>query len=107
MFQNIDNKQFKELLKRPNTVVMDVRTPKEIAEGYIPQATIFTDINENATFEAVIRRLDKSKTYLVYCRSGARSSRACKLMEEVGFKGPLYNLAMGITGWDGEKKVNP
>lgn len=105
MFQNIDNKQFKELMKKPNTVVFDVRTNKEVAEGYIPQATVFADINETAVFETTIQKLDKSKTYLVYCRSGARSSKACRMMEEQGFKGPLYNLAMGITGWDGEKKI--
>jgi Rhodanese-related sulfurtransferase len=105
MFQNIDNKQFKELLKKPNTVVMDVRTPKEVSEGYIPQATIFADINDNGSFESALQKLDKTKTYLVYCRSGARSSKACKMMEEKGFKGALYNLAMGITGWDGEKKI--
>lgn len=105
MFQNIDNKQFKELMKKPNTIVFDVRTAKEIAEGYIPQTTVFADINEPTVFETAIQKLDKSKTYLVYCRSGARSSKACKIMEDKGFKGPLYNLAMGITGWDGEKKV--
>ncbi len=107
MFQNIDNKEFKELLKKPNTLVMDVRTPKEVGEGYIPQATLFADINNADAFETALSKLDKSKNYLVYCRSGARSSKACKIMEEKGFKGSLYNLAMGITGWDGEKKIKP
>jgi rhodanese-related sulfurtransferase len=103
MFQNVDNKQFKELFKKANTLVLDVRTPKEVGEGYIPQAHFFLDIND-ASFESELTKLDKSKNYLVYCRSGARSARACKLMEEKGFKGELYNLAMGITGWDGDVK---
>lgn len=103
MFQNVDNKQFKELFKKANTLVLDVRTPKEVSEGYIPQANMFLDIND-ASFESELTKLDKTKNYLVYCRSGARSARACKLMEEKGFKGELYNLAMGITGWDGEVK---
>ena len=103
MFHNIDNRQFKDLQKKPNTLVLDVRTPKEVAEGYIPQANHFLDIN-NETFEAELSKLDKSKNYLVYCRSGARSAKACRMMEEKGFKGQLYNLAMGITGWDGEVK---
>lgn len=105
MFQNIDNRQFRELMKQPNTVVMDVRTPKEVAEGFITQATLFADVNDNGTFDAVLQNLDKTKNYLVYCRSGARSSKACKMMEERGFKGHLYNLAMGISGWDGDKKT--
>ena len=103
MYQNVDNAKFKMLMKQPNTLVFDVRTPKEIAEGYISGAKEFADINYTEEFEKALQRLDKSKNYLVYCRSGARSSKACKLMEEKGFKGTLYNLAMGITGWDEAK----
>jgi rhodanese-related sulfurtransferase len=104
MFQNIDNSEFKKLMKQPNTFVFDVRTPKEVSEGYIAGAKEFSDINNAEEFNQTLKRLDKTKNYLVYCRSGARSAKACKVMEEQGFKGKLYNLAMGITGWDGEKK---
>lgn len=104
MFQNIDNSQFKKLMKEANTIVFDVRTPLEVAEGHIVGTTAFSDINNAEEFEKALQKLDKSKNYLVYCRSGARSARACRLMEEKGFKGKIYNLAMGITGWDGEKK---
>ena len=103
MYQNVDNAKFKMLMKQPNTLIFDVRTPKEKAEGYISGANEFADINNTEEFEKALQRLDKSKNYLVYCRSGARSSKACKLMEEKGFKGTLYNLAMGITGWDEAK----
>ncbi len=103
MYQNVDNAKFKMLMKQPNTLIFDVRTPKEKAEGYISGAKEFADINNTEEFEKALQRLDKSKNYLVYCRSGARSSKACKLMEEKGFKGTLYNLAMGITGWDEAK----
>lgn len=104
MFQNIDNAQFKKLMKEPNTIVFDVRTPKEVSEGHIAGAKEFADINNAEEFDQTLKRLDKTKNYLVYCRSGARSAKACKLMEEQGFKGKLSNLAMGITGWDGDKK---
>lgn len=105
MFQNIDNSQFKKLMKEANTIVFDVRTPVEVSEGHIVGASAFSDINNAEEFEKALQKLDKSKNYLVYCRSGARSARACRLMEEKGFKGNIYNLAMGITGWDGEKKI--
>jgi rhodanese-related sulfurtransferase len=104
MYQNIDNVQFKKLMAQPNTVVFDVRTPKEVGEGTIVGATEFADINNAEEFEGVLKRLDKTKNYLVYCRSGARSGKACRLMEERGFKGNLYNLGLGISGWDGPKK---
>lgn len=106
MFQNIDNSVFKKLMKEPNTFVFDVRTPKEVSEGYIAGAKEFSDINNAEEFNQTLKRLDKTKNYLVYCRSGARSAKACKVMEEQGFKGKLFNLAMGITGWDGEKKLS-
>ena len=104
MYQNIDNAQFKKLMTQPNTVVLDVRIPKEIAEGSIVGANEFADINNQEEFGKALQRLDKAKNYLVYCRSGARSGKACRLMEEKGFKGSLYNLTIGITGWDGAKK---
>lgn len=90
----------------PNTIVFDVRTPKEIGEGYISGTSEFSDINNVEEFAKTLNRIDKSKNYLVYCRSGARSGKACRQMEENGFKGNLYNLAMGISGWDGPKKLN-
>jgi rhodanese-related sulfurtransferase len=100
MYQNIENNEFKKLMSQPDTVVIDVRTPREISEGYIEGADHFIDIHDD-TFEAAIDTLDKSKNYLVYCRSGARSAMACRLMYEKGFRGQLYNLAKGIIGWDG------
>ncbi len=104
MYQNISNQDFSRLVKEGKVNVIDVRTPKEVSEGYIPVTNYFTDIN-NEPFEEFIKTLDKSKDYIVYCRSGARSAKACRIMEENGFKGKLYNLGMGITGWDGEVKT--
>jgi rhodanese-related sulfurtransferase len=101
MYQNIENNEFKKLTNDPESVIMDVRTPMEISAGYIPGTTIFIDINTQP-FEERIQNLDKTKNYLIYCRSGARSAHACRIMEANGFTGKLYNLAHGIMGWDGE-----
>jgi rhodanese-related sulfurtransferase len=101
MYQNIENSDFKKLMNQPNTLIMDVRTEKELSEGKVKGASIFIDINSEP-FEERIQKLDKTKNYLVYCRSGARSAKACKIMYEKGFKGKLYNLAKGIAGWDGD-----
>ena len=100
MYENVDNKQFAVLMKKPGTIVLDVRTPKEVAEGHIP-GSVFIDVND-PSFEKEIEKLDKQKTYLVYCRSGARSAKACRIMATRGFKIPLYNLAMGIISWKGD-----
>lgn len=103
MYENLDNTQFSNLIRKPGTVLLDVRTPKEAAEGHIPGAT-FLDVND-PSFEENLENLDKQKTYLVYCRSGARSAKACRIMATRGFKIPLYNLAMGLSSWRGELKM--
>lgn len=100
MYENLDIGEFKKLMNEPNTIIFDVRTPKEVSEGQIAGTRITADFNNPEEFEKVLASLDKTKNYLVYCRSGARSAKACKLMREKGFKGALYNLAMGISGWD-------
>jgi thioredoxin len=76
--------------------ILDVRTPAEYQQGYIPQATNI-DYN-NANFQDKISALDKSKPYFVYCLSGGRSSDAAKYMRSAGFK-EVYELKDGILKW--------
>lgn len=99
-FTNISDKEFAEKAGAENTVILDVRTPSEIADGYISGASLFIDIND-PSFAEKMQALDKSKTYLVYCRSGARSSKASGWMAENGFTS-VYNLSGGILGWSGK-----
>ena len=51
----------------------------------------------STNFRQAIANLDKSKPYIVYCRSGMRSARACKIMEKEGFTN-LTNVAGGYMG---------
>jgi len=52
-------------------------------------------------FSEKLDGLDKDKTYFVYCRSGHRSSNACKMMADKGF-GKIYNLVGGYLAWSKE-----
>ncbi|TRX38307.1 rhodanese-like domain-containing protein [Flavobacterium restrictum] len=83
-----------------NAVLLDVRTEDEYNDGIIENA-INIDIHKGQEFIAAIEALDKSKNYYVYCRSGARSGKACEIMNEMGFEN-AYNLMGGILDWDGE-----
>ena len=83
-----------------NAVVLDVRTDDECAEGIIPNA-INIDIYKGQGFIYMLDELDKSKNYYVYCRSGARSSQACSIMNQMGFEN-TYNLLGGMLEWNGE-----
>jgi rhodanese-related sulfurtransferase len=82
------------------SVILDVRTEEEFESGYIKGA-LNMDIRGGADFLASIESLDKSKSYFVYCRSGARSGQACQLMSQMGFSA-LYNLDGGVLAWEGD-----
>lgn len=83
-----------------NAVILDVRTEGECNEGIIPKA-INIDFHKGQGFVYQIDELDKSKSYYVYCRSGARSEQACHLMNQMGFEN-TFNLLGGIMQWQGE-----
>tara|TARA_B100001971_G_C17636881_1_gene261398 strand:+ start:53 stop:397 length:345 start_codon:yes stop_codon:yes gene_type:complete len=95
-YNDIDAAEFAQLMKQPNHVVLDVRSPFEQREGAIP-GNILIDMFDPA-FAQKVAKLDKSKTYMVYCRSGNRSKTACSLMARQGFEN-LYNLKGGIYAW--------
>lgn len=66
--------------------VIDVRTPGEFASGHIKGAV-------NIPLDQVgakMKTLDKSKTYVMCCRSGMRSGNATRIMKSAGFE-KVYN----------------
>jgi|TARA_R110000868_G_scaffold30904_4_gene113749 rhodanese-related sulfurtransferase len=87
-----------------NAVILDVRTDDECNEGIIENA-ITIDIHQGQGFITAIEQLDKTKNYYVYCRSGARSAKACELLNEIGIDN-AYNLTGGMLAWEGDV-VNP
>lgn len=84
-----------------NAVILDVRTEEEVEEGYIPEAKNL-DIYKGQEFVEEIEKLDKSKHYYIYCRSGNRSGQACSLMDQMGFS-KTFNLLGGYSKWEGPK----
>jgi len=98
-YKNVDNQKFSTLMNEPNTVILDVRTPEEYKQGHIPHATLINFHDQN--FSQELDSLDKSKTYLVYCAAGSRSSQASTLLSQKGFKN-VYNLEHGFSQWKGE-----
>jgi rhodanese-related sulfurtransferase len=79
----------------PDFVILDVRTPEEYAAEHLENAV---NVSFNAPdFSDMVNQLDKSKTYVVYCRTGVRSAKASAVMKEMGFK-RVYDMG-GIEGW--------
>lgn len=84
-----------------DVILLDVRTDSEVAEGMIEGAIQIDYRKDN--FRDEVAKLDSSKTYVVYCRSGGRSASASKIMtEELGFK-HVNNLLGGYSDYSLEK----
>jgi rhodanese-related sulfurtransferase len=92
--KNIGPNDFKEgIAKQKNAILLDVRTPQELEQGYLEGAI---NINfSSPDFTNQLDRLDKAKPVYVYCRSGRRSASAMSTLEGLGFS-EVYNLQGGF-----------
>lgn len=76
-------------------ILLDVRTPEEFAEGYIPGAIQIADTELKD--QAPLQLPDKDAKILVYCRSGRRSQASAALLAEMGYT-QIYDMG-GIIDW--------
>jgi rhodanese-related sulfurtransferase len=76
--------------------IIDVRETDEVAEGKIPGA-----INiPLGLVEFRMQELDKSKPYIMVCRSGGRSGQATGFLERHGHD--VTNMTGGMLAWEGK-----
>ncbi len=97
-----DATTFQSITQQDDVIILDVRTPKEIASGKISGASELDIYAKD--FKRKLSFLQKDKTILVYCRSGGRSGKASLILESLGYE-DIVNLAGGITAW--KKKSFP
>lgn len=91
--------QFKTQLEAQQGLVLDVRTPAEVAKGKLAGASV---IDFNAPkFEQKVALIDHKKPVFVYCARGGRSSQAVALMTKLGFT-KVYNLSGGLAAWNAD-----
>lgn len=95
-YKNLTAEEFAEGIKFRDAVVIDVRTPGEFTAGKIRSARNIAIINPN--FREQVIHLPKDKKYYLYCQSGNRSKKACKIMHETGFQN-LNHLSGGLKEW--------
>lgn len=93
---NFNSNDFASKIADQSVIVLDVRTPAEFAGGHINRA-INIDV-EASSFTSEIAKLNKTKTYAVYCHSGRRSGIATAQMAKSGFT-HIFNLTNGISDW--------
>ena len=95
--KNVSAKDFQQLIQdNSNAILLDVRTPNEVAQGIIKNADIIDFYDPE--FKTKLDKLDKSKPVVIYCHSGRRSGIAMSTLSEWGFS-EIYNLQGGILEW--------
>ncbi|TXD53450.1 rhodanese-like domain-containing protein [Polaribacter sp. IC066] len=98
-FNSITTSELKVLLEQDYIQLLDVRTATEIEDGFIKTAK-FADYFAEDFYTKASNQLDKEKTVYVYCRSGNRSSKSAKILQDNGFK--VVNVLGGYKQWEKE-----
>jgi len=93
--KEIDATTLKEMIDKDEEIqLLDVRSQAEFAQGIIPGGE-FVPLH---TIPLKMNDLDKNKTIVFYCRSGARSAQACSYVQQnAGIE--ALNLRGGIISW--------
>ena len=78
----VNDKGLREFSDTPGAVLLDVRSPQEFREGNLPSSVNFP-LQE---IDRLAHRIeDKDTPIFLYCRSGARSSKAATILRHLGF----------------------
>ena len=89
-----------EFKATPNALLVDVRNPSEYNGGHIPGSINFA--MSRILQEAEEAFPDKAQPLFVYCQSGARSGRAGKLLDLMGYES-VTDLG-GIASYNGPRE---
>ena len=98
--KSISTTELKALLSQENIQLLDVRSPEEINEGFIDQA-LFANYFDDNFYIVASSQLDKNKPVYLYCRSGNRSGKSAKILQDNGYE--VVNVIGGYNQWKLEK----
>ena len=95
--KNVGPEDFKIAIDAKKGIIIDLRTDDELkTKGKIKGAQQIDFLSKEA--ELIISKLDKTKTYLIYCAGGGRSGQCAELMTKTGFK-DIIHLYKGFDDW--------
>ena len=95
-YQNINAEAaYQKMQKSGGFVLLDVRTDAEFLDRHIEGAILIPDFELDKRAAAELP--DKDAVILVYCRSGARSAGAAKVLAGKGYT-QVFNFG-GIINW--------
>ena len=87
-----------DVINKKEVIVLDVRTPKEVAQGKIKSDALVMNFFEDDFIQKATSQLPKGKKVYVYCRSGKRSGKTVIQLRELGYS-KIYNVEGGIKAW--------
>ena len=95
--QEITPQEVQERLENGEQLnLIDVRELSEVEAGHIP-GIIHIPLS---LLEFRTEELDKTKPYIMVCRSGGRSGKATEFLHSQGFN--ATNMNGGMLAWEGE-----
>lgn len=103
---NITVAELKTRLAARDVVLIDVRNAVEHDIGNIGGTLIPVDVIAQQTTETIqsLVPADRDQPIAIYCRSGARSARACQLLQQLGYT-RVINVQGGIVAW--QRDIDP
>lgn len=96
MVRHLSPERVESMARSGQAVVVDVRESGEFKKGHIPRA-------RHIPLGQLVQRLrevNKERAVVVVCQSGNRSSKACELLGQAGYKN-VYNMSGGMNSWKG------
>ena len=101
---HIDPKNWNNVIKDKNTLVVDAREPFEYGVGTFKNA-INPNINNFRDFPKYLKKINKKKSIAMFCTGGIRCEKASIYLEKKGFKN-IYQLKGGIINYLKNVKKN-
>ncbi|MFP4222050.1 MAG: rhodanese-like domain-containing protein [Phormidium sp.] len=89
-----DTQALKQVIRRDNPLIVDVREPSEYAGGHIPQAI-------NIPLRSLSRNLDqipKNRPVILYCSSGYRTAIGLTSLQLLGYDN-VKSFPPSVAGW--------
>lgn len=80
----MDPKSVYQMVNKGEAILIDVREEDEIKQGMIKKAhwVALSKMSSNTNWKDDFLALSKGKKIFLYCRSGVRSGKALKILEE-------------------------
>lgn len=99
VYQKLSVNAFKQKMeeKGEDVIILDVRTPGEVAGGTIDGAVNINFYDDQLTQK--LNELDKDKPVFVFCKAGGRSGKCSSVMKDLGFT-EIYDLVGGYGAWE-------